>query len=160
MLFDKLLDVCAVVVGVLIGAATLLVVLNVLTRYLLDAVLFGWAIEFTEYVLIYVPFLGMAWLVRRGIGHIQIDILLQGLPSRVRCLIESVAFIVVSLLCVFVSYHGVLTTLDQYTRNVLTSGVFPVPRYLILMVIPVGFALTAVEFLRLSHERLKSARGL
>ena len=115
-------------------------------------------IEFCEHVLTYIPFLGMAWLVRLGKGHIQIDILLQALSFRARCLLEGVAFILVSLTCVFVAYHGFFTTLDQYNRDVLTWGIYPIPKYLIVMVIPAGFTLTAIEFLRLSLERLSSAR--
>ena len=156
ILTDTLLALLAVVVAVLIGAATLFVVADVLWRLILNESL-GWVIEVCEYILTYIPFLGMAWLVRLGQGHIQVDILLQALSFRARCLLEGVAFILVSLICVFVAYHGFFTTLTQYDRDVMTWGVYPVPKYLIVMAIPAGFTLTAIEFLRLSLERLNSA---
>lgn len=156
ILTDRLAALLAVVVGVLIGAATLFVVADVLCRFILDESL-GWVIEVCEHILTYIPFLGMAWLVRLGKGHIQVDTFLHALSFRARCLLEGVAFILVSLICVFAAYQGFLTTLTQYDRGVMTWGVYPMPKYLIVMAIPVGFTLTAIEFLRLSLERLSSA---
>ena len=146
--YQALLDSLAAIAGALLVLTTLAVVLDVSARYFAGTS-FAWVFELTEYVLLYVPCLGMAWLVRRR-GHITIDIVTSHIPPAGRHRLFVATSLVTALVCGFIAYWGFLTTYDFYVRDLQSEKVLTVPMWVLLGCIPLGFGLTAIEFVRVA----------
>jgi TRAP-type C4-dicarboxylate transport system permease small subunit len=149
--YDLLVSACAAIVAVLILAAVLLVTADVIGRYFLSAPI-GWVFETTEHILVCVPFLGMAWLVRRakGVGHVRIEIVVQMLPAHWQERLDRFASAIGALACGFAFFYAVETTIDHYVRGIVTYGIYPIPKFLLIAVVAIGLGLTTIELLRLT----------
>ena len=150
-IYDALVTALAAVAGLLLVLATLSVVVDVCARYFLNQS-FAWVFELTEYVLLYVPCLGMAWLARER-GHISIDIVTSKLSHATRARLFAATSLIVAAICAFISYWGFVVTWDFYARGIVSENVLSIPRWIILVCIPIGFGLTAIEFIRLAVYR-------
>ena len=157
--YDRLLVGLAIVVGIAILGSMVGVVSEVIGRYFFDHP-FGWVFEFTEYVLLYTPFLGMAWLVRRAEGHVRIDVLVVMLNERSQALINTWVSLVAAVTCAITAYYAGVSTWGHYVRGVETSGVYQIPKFLLIIGISIGFAFTAVEFLRKSYRHYHQWQGI
>jgi TRAP-type C4-dicarboxylate transport system permease small subunit len=103
---------------------------------------------FTEYFLLLIPLLGAPWLVREK-GHIYIELLIAALPERLqRALIKliTVACIVVVLV---LAWYGGAITLQDYLANEKDVRSLDMPRWMLVLFMPLSFGMMALEFLRL-----------
>ena len=144
--YDRLLTGCAVVVGLLILSTVLLVTADVIGRYFFSAPI-GWVFELTEHFLVCVPFLGMAWLVRAS-GHVRIEIVVQTLPPLWQTRFTVLAYLLSGLTCATATYYATATTFDHYARGIVTYGIYPIPKFILIAIIAFGLALTTIEFFR------------
>ncbi len=144
---------CAAIVAVLILLTVFLVTADVAGRYFFSAPI-GWVFELTEHILVCVPFLGMAWLVRHG-GHVKIEIVVQMLPDQWRRRSEALAELLCALACLVAAIYALQTTLDHFSRGIVTYGIYPVPKFLLIAVVTFGLAMTAVEFVLRATETLR-----
>ncbi len=151
--YHLLLDSLSALAGVLILAIMLGVAADVLARYLVGRPIV-WMFEVTEYALLYIPCLGMAWLAREG-GHVAIDSFIMSCPSRVQAAAAIGWTTLCVLICAFVTWWGALVVIDRYTRGTVFDQMIRTPEYLVLWVIPFGFGLTTIEFTRLLVHRLR-----
>jgi len=150
-LYDLLVVALAVVAGAILPTFMLIIVYQVIWRNLgiqPSAHLF----TFTEYGLLFITMLGAPWLVRER-GHVYIEIVTAWLPERLRVLVSRI----VSGLCVVISLVLAVKGTDIALQN-FGSGEMDVrslyfPRWILISVIPLGFALTAVEFARFTVGR-------
>ncbi len=78
---EKIADGGGYISGWLVPAMMILVVIEVITRYLLHQPLMV-ADEFSAYMLVALSYLGLAYTWRQG-GHVRISILVSRLPPRV-----------------------------------------------------------------------------
>lgn len=150
--YDRLIDGLAVLAGVAILVTMTTVTADVLLRALADLSL-PWSFETTEYALLYILCLAMAWLARRR-GHVTVDLLARQLPPVAARRLDGLAALGAAAICGSVALWGAEATIDAWQREIVIYGVLPMPRWALLAAIPIGFALTAVEYLR--HAR----RGL
>ncbi len=150
-LWQRFLSLLAATVGLLLLFAMASVSADVVGRYFLAAPI-GWVLELTEYILLYTPFLGMAWLVRRAEGHVRIDLLVTALPVRTQIKLNLLVTTVAAVACATAAYYAGLTTWDHYVRQVETYGIYPIQKWTLLIVIAAGFAFTAVEFFRKAFD--------
>lgn len=155
--YDLFVDALAAIAGVLLVLTTLAVVFEVAMRYFAGQS-YAWVFELTEYVLLYVPMLGMAWLARRN-GHIAIDIVTSKLPERLRRRQQVAMALVVATSCAFISYWGFVTAYDFYLRDIQSEKVLSIPMWTIMGCIPIGFGLTAIEYLRLALAKERRPAG-
>ncbi len=145
-LLDGIELVCAWLAALMILGIMVTISADVFGRYLLGNPI-GWAIEFSEYALMTIPFLSMAWLVRQA-GHVRIDILLNALGKRNRARLNLLTNVLATMTCGAAAYAATLTTISQYERNVVTIGIYPMQKYLLISVIAFGLTLAFIEFLR------------
>ena len=78
--FDRLIESLAFMAGLLLLLITVFVSYAVITRYLNFKPPI-WVLQFTEYGLLWMTFLGTAWLLREE-GHIKVDTLVSRLGPR------------------------------------------------------------------------------
>jgi TRAP-type C4-dicarboxylate transport system permease small subunit len=142
-----LITALAGLAGLLIGAICLLIVYDVIARNL------GWqppdsTVALTEYALLYFTMAAAPWLVRRR-GHIVVEVFHQQLPPRARRTLQTA----IPLLCAMVSFViatlAALLALEAFARGEVEIRSLDAPRWILFMPISIGFALMALEFIRL-----------
>ena len=141
---DRVEDAFAFVASCMLVFTVVFVPIDVGSRYFLGKPI-TWVYEVTEYILLMVPCLGMAWLARQD-GHVAIDVLTSRLSAVVQRRLAAGVFVLVALVCAFVAWWGGVVTLQSYRANATIENVLQTPQWLIYVCIPAGFALTALEF--------------
>lgn len=157
--YDRLLVLLAILVGIMVLSSMVLVVADVLLRYFFDSPI-GWVIEVCEYFLLLTPFLGMAWLVRQAEGHIRIDVVVQSLGRRLQAILNCWGSALIVAALVPGAYYSAISAWSHVERNVMTPGVYPIPKGYLMFAITLGFALTAIEFARKAWGHFKEVRSL
>lgn len=146
-LYDRGLDILAAVAAAIILVVMIGVAADVSARYLIGRPIV-WMFEITEYALLYIPCLGMGWLARER-GHVAIESLVQLLPPRIHQLLFTATSAASAIVCAIVAYWGVIVVVNRFQRGTVIDQMIRTPEYLVLWVIPFGFALAAIEFARL-----------
>jgi TRAP-type C4-dicarboxylate transport system permease small subunit len=137
----------SMVAAAIILAAMAGVAADVFGRYFFGRPI-AWVFEITEYALLYVPCLGMAWLAREG-GHVAIDSFVSKLPPSAQHAMYLATTAACALVCFVIAYWGTVVVVARYRQGTIVDQMIRTPEFLILWVIPFGFGLAAVEFTRL-----------
>jgi C4-dicarboxylate transporter, DctQ subunit len=145
-LYRRLLELLAVVAGVLLAAMALAIVIDVVVRNLgLQPP--AHTLTLTEYGLLYVTMLAAPWLVREK-GHVHIELLTAAVSPRARFWLTRAVYALCVLTCMVIFWFAVEVTIDQWRRDVIDVRSFDVPRWLLTASIPLSFGLMTVEFAR------------
>jgi C4-dicarboxylate transporter DctQ subunit len=107
---------------------------------------------FTEYALLMVPCLGAPWLVREK-GHIYVEFLLMSLGPKARWRLTMAIGLACIAVCLVLAWYGFGITLQDYARAEKDVRSLDMPRWMIVMWIPVAFLMMAVEFARFLWRR-------
>lgn len=147
--FDRTVDVLVLFSGFLLLFSMLSVSLSVIARYF-----FGytttWVLEINEFALLYITFLGAAWVLRRE-RHVIMDIVIQRLNFRSQHIINLTTSILCSCVCLCIMWFGVrLVWQHIQAGRMLTEGL-RLPSAVILFVIPFGFLLLFIQFLKRAY---------
>ena len=156
-LFDRVIVIFAWIAGGLMMLALAAVCVDVLMRYFFNRPL-PWVLQMSEYVLLYIPFLAAAYVLREE-NHIRIDILLNRLGRRTQHRVNTVTSLLGCVVLLVLTYYGGYITLDYYQRNIPTIKYLKIPEFLVIGVIPVGFFLFALQFLRRARDQARAAAG-
>jgi TRAP-type C4-dicarboxylate transport system permease small subunit len=143
---DRLEDALASAAAAMIVFTVIFVPLDVASRYFFGSPI-TWVYEVTEYILLMVPCLAMAWLARHN-GHVVIDVATSRLGERSRARLASATHFAVAATCAFVAWFGFAVTLASFRAGAVIENVLQTPQWTIYVCIPLGFALTAIEFAR------------
>lgn len=104
-----------------------------------------WVIEFSEYGLLYLTFLGTAWLMRQD-GHVRVDLLTNTLGREGKRALALVSEAVGCMVSVVLTVFGVIVTLDAHRRGLFKPTILEFPTWVVLAVIPLGSALLVLRF--------------
>ncbi len=156
--YDEFVVALGVLSGVAILLAMTLVVVDVLGRYFLSLPL-AWVNEWTEHLIVFIPFFGMAWLVRRLGGHVRIDLVVNALSPRAQNILGVWIAVLCAGTCAFAAYYAGIEAWKNYVRGIQTIGNFPVPKYPLIAAVCLGMGLCAIEFARLGREYYQRLRG-
>ncbi len=107
---------------------------------------------FTEYALLMVPCLGAPWLVREK-GHIYVEFLLMSLAPKARARLTLAIGLACIAVCLVLAWYGFGITLQDYARAEKDVRSLDMPRWMVVMWIPVAFLMMAVEFARFLWRR-------
>ncbi len=155
--FDRFNGFLTTISAVLSVLLMLTVTITVVTRYLFDFVPKGW-FELWEYSIIYITFLGSAWLLNRE-GHVVMDVVTSHLKPKVQSTLNIVSSILGTICCLALVYWGTRATVESALAGHLElyGELYP-PEWAILWVIPFGSLLLAIQFMRRIH-RYATGRG-
>jgi C4-dicarboxylate transporter, DctQ subunit len=145
-LYRRLLELLAVVAGILLAAMALAIVVDVVLRN------FGFqppghTFTLTEYSLLYVTMLAAPWLLRAK-GHVHIELLTAAVSPRSRFWLTRVVYALCVLTCAVIFWFALEVTIDQWQRAVIDVRSFDMPRWLLTASIPLSFGLMTIEFAR------------
>ena len=145
--YDAFIEGLAGVAGLLIAAMCGLIVWDVAARN------FGLqppasTVALTEYGLLYFTMAAAPWLVRRR-GHIVVEIFYQRLPDSFRPWIDRGVLILCSVVCICVALLAGVLTVEAAQRGEIDMRSLDTPRWVLFAPLCLGFALMALEYLRL-----------
>jgi TRAP-type C4-dicarboxylate transport system permease small subunit len=113
----------------------------------------GYAFVFIEYGFLYMMMLGAPWLVRVR-GHVYIEIVTAAVPDRARVFLSRGVAALCVLACLALGwYGGEVAWRDWVGREIDVRGARDIPRWIATAVLPLGFGLMAIEFLRFVFGR-------
>ncbi len=144
--YDRLMYGMAWCAGFLMGAMMISICIDVVLRNLgfqSSAHLF----TFTEYALLIIPCLGAPWLVRER-GHVYVEIVLMHLSETNRHRMGIVIGVFCIVVCAVLAWYGFDVTWTNYVRRDVDVRSMDMPRWMIVIFIPLSFAMMAGEFAR------------
>ena len=115
-----------------------------------------WVIEFTEYALLYITFLGTSALQRQG-GHVSVDLLTDALNDTWRRRLALVSAALCLVVTLVLTWFATLATIDALRRGIYKPTIMEFPTWIVLAVIPVGSLLLSLRF---AHRLLSLLAGV
>ncbi len=158
IIFDRAIKSLTWLACVLLTFAILAVSIDVVLRYFFNRPTI-WVLEICEYILLYVVFLGAAWVLKEE-GHVRVGLVVDRLSPKTQALINMITSIVGALVCLTLTWYGVQVTWNHFVRGVPSIEMLHLPQFLVLMIIPIGSFLLFVQFLRRSYGYLNIWRLL
>ncbi len=146
---NRLSQLAGYVSALAILAATLIIVEQVLVRYIFRSPTI-WQVETAVYLLIAATFLGSAYGLKEN-AHISIDMFILYLPEGVRRKLELTTMAVAMAFCFFLAYRGAVMWWEAFEGNWRSSSLLSVPLVYPYALIPVGMFLTGLQYIVKIH---------
>jgi C4-dicarboxylate transporter DctQ subunit len=102
---------------------------------------------FSEYALLLIPCFGAPWLVREK-GHIYVEIALMRVPEAQRQIPIRLVGLACIAVCLVITWYGFDVAIRDFVQNNKDVRSFDMPRWLLIMWIPISFLMMAIEFAR------------
>lgn len=145
-ILDQVTKASSVVSGMALAAILLLTLKEVAMRYFFNAPT-TWANDVNQWFFALAVMLVIPEIARTN-GHVAITALVDRLPHRKKDIACRMIAILSFVLCLAAAYISGMETLRQYSSGIATMWVNPIPKWWISSVIPFGFFLSALQFLR------------
>ena len=151
-IFDRTNSLLAILASVLLAFIALSLCYDITMRYLLGRTL-PWLFEVSEYSLLWITFLGAAWLLRRE-GHVKMDLILNRLKPRTQAIVNIITSIVSALVCLLITWYSAKVTWHFFQTGSFLLSYLEAPKWPIMIIIPVGSFLLFIQFLRRTYGYL------
>ena len=146
-ILDHVTKLSFVLSGLALAAILILTLKEVAMRYFFNAPT-TWANDVNQWFFALAVMLVLPEITRTN-GHIAISVLVDRLPHGKKNVMCRVIALLSFLMCLAAFYISGVETFRQYTYGIATIWVSPIPKWWISIVIPFGFLLSALQFLRL-----------
>jgi TRAP-type C4-dicarboxylate transport system permease small subunit len=133
--------------GAALAVMLFLIVQEVIKRYFFNAPT-NWSNDLNQWLFALTVMLVLPELARSN-GNVAITILIERLSHGKGEVLLRVIAVICSLICLLVCHITLMETVRQYHRGISTLWINPIPKWWISAVIPFGFGLSALQFLRL-----------
>lgn len=150
MAFDRLNSVLAAVAAVILTVVVVAVSYDVFVRHCFGHSIQG-LIELTEYSLVYIPFLGAAWLLKSD-EHIKLEMVLDRLGIRARSVLNALTSLLSGGAWLIVAYYGVRVTWEFYVTGRTMASILELPKWPLYVIIPIGSLLFSLACFRKVFE--------
>jgi C4-dicarboxylate transporter DctQ subunit len=151
--FDRILYGLFWIAVILLIFTTVGTCVDVIGRYIFNSPI-PWMLEVTEYIMLYIPFLGAAFVMKDD-AHIKVDVITLRFAPRNRDLLASVTSAIGGIVMGIYTWVGFQVALDFFQRRVASLEYLKMPVYLILMIIPIGSFFFTIQFFRLCVSYLQ-----
>jgi TRAP-type C4-dicarboxylate transport system permease small subunit len=152
--FERLVDAFLGLAALLVLFDALAVSADVLVRYGADK---SWAglFEITEYSLVWMTFLGLAWVMRQD-GHVSMELLVRRLNPRPQAGLRTFSLVVGAAVLAVASWLSLLVVVQDFRAATPMVSILRPLRWPIEAVIPAGLVLLLVETLRKLYGHLRA----
>lgn len=154
--FDRVISFFFFLASLFLVFIMVAVMIEVVARYIFNRSQM-WVIESCEYSMLYITFLGTAWLLKKK-GHIAVDLLTSRLKPKSRALVDIINSIIGVFISVIITWYGILVTWDLFVKGTHTITALEPPLFPIMAVIPVGGFLLLIQFLRNTYSQVENFR--
>lgn len=144
--WDSLVNGFAYVAGLLVVTVTFSVLYEVVARYFFNSPTI-WAVDLTEYSLVYITFLGTPWVLRDH-AHTRVELVVERLQPKVRLMLAIVVPLVAASGAVVMAWEGAAETWESYLGGHAELKAWRVYRWPLILPICVGSLMLVIEFLR------------
>jgi C4-dicarboxylate transporter DctQ subunit len=149
IIFDRVLKAGAFIAGFLLIFMMLSICADLLCRRMGHPLM--WVMEVTEYSLLYITFLGAAWVLEKE-GHVKMDIIVDVLNPKKQALLGMATSITGSVMSLYLVVYGARVAWEYYEGGVVKCTPLLTPTYMILIVIPLGSIPLFLQFLRRTYR--------
>lgn len=122
--------------SVMMAGLVVIVCVDLSLRYFFRAPLI-WGTEVTEIFLLYITFLGTAWVFKKD-AHVVIDVFTGKVSGRKKKILTAMSLFLIGVVSAVLIYYGFYTTYDHYKRGVFNPTILETPIALIVAIIPIG----------------------
>lgn len=143
---DRIIDAGAFLAAALLIAVMLATTIKVVFRYGLREGLIG-VDQISGTMLLYIAFLGAAWVLRRD-EHVTLDIVLNWVGPTVRRRMLIASSVLGGLICLTLAVAGTVEVISSLQRGIKIPSELEMPRAVNLVVIPIGCFFLGLQFLR------------
>lgn len=106
-----------------------------------------WVTDLSEYSLLYITFLGAAWVLKSD-GHVRLDLIVSYFKPNMRAAIARWTSILGAIICFVVTWQSGKVTWWAIRTGIEVMKAIQIPKWIPLIVIPIGSFLLAIEFLK------------
>ncbi len=145
-ILDWLTQAAAILAAIGLGLIVTSYVYEVVTRYFFNAPT-AWVSDFVTYALCASVFLAFP-KVTKDRGHVAVTILVDVLPKRIAGWMHTVVSIIGFASLAFATYISLQENLRQYTKDIETLAIIPIPQWWVSGFITFGLALSSLHMLR------------
>ncbi len=150
--FDRLLDIFVVLAGIIASFITVAVCAGILSRYFLNRPI-SWVVEISEYGLLYMTFLAVAWVLRHE-QHVSVDLVYNRLSPRNKAIASIFTSIVAGFVFLIITVYGFKVTKNQFDTKYFTPTILEAPKFVVTLIIPVGTFLLLIQIIRKIYRHL------
>jgi TRAP-type C4-dicarboxylate transport system permease small subunit len=143
-LMTKVSKACAVLASILLAVAGLVIVWMVTYRTLGNST--SWELELSIFLMVASLFLASPYTLLTK-GHVGVDLLGHYMSPASAQKLELVANILGLVVCVFLCWICFEFTLDAYIKNDRTESMWGPPKWPLYAMMPIGFGLTALQYI-------------
>jgi TRAP-type C4-dicarboxylate transport system permease small subunit len=144
--FDRIITVLMWFACALVVFDMLAVTINVLLRYSINFN-FVWLFEITEYSLLWMTFLGTAWILKRN-QHVRVDLVVSAMSPRKKEIMGFLAAVLSSILLAGMVWYTAKLTIYDFQMNTPHVTVLEPQKWYLEIIIPIGFLLLLLQMLR------------
>lgn len=156
--FDLILDIMAVLAGIILAFILVSVCAQVVLRYFLNKPI-PWIMEVSEYALLFITFLVAAWVLRKE-KHVAVDIIISRLRPKVQIVTNIITSILSAMVCLLIVSYGFKVTLEFFIMHRYEATYLRIPQALILVIIPIGTLMLFIQFIRRTNGYFKELKAL
>lgn len=155
-IFDWIIDISAFAGAIIVLYVALTIGANVVGRYVFESPL-KWALPTTEYSLLYLTFLAAPIVLRRE-GHVRMTAITERLGGRARLWFYVIGSFISSAVCGVMAWKALEKTVEEFQSGAILLSGIEVQRALVTWVIPYGFILLGLQFLRMGINAVRQRR--
>ncbi len=141
--------------SLMMAALVIIVCVDLTLRYFFNAPLL-WGTEVTEILLLYITFLGAAWVFKED-SHVVIDVFIGKATGNWKKVLILFSYLLIGIVSSVLIYYGFVATYDHYKRGVFNPTIIETPIALIIAIIPIGSIPLLLEVLVKGWKLLRRA---
>ena len=157
-IFDGIINYLAIFSAALIILCVLAVSGEVLVRASLGLTT-PWVVETTRIALLFITFLGAAWVLKRE-AHVSMDALITRVKPKTQHLLIIITSIISSVVCMGIVWYSARMTWDYIQTGYMITNGLRFPGAPMIAIIAVGSFLLSLQFIRRAYAYLQSWREL
>ena len=158
-LFDKTLDAMFYAAALIMVFLGLQVGYEVLMRHVFDRPTF-WVLDASVFMIFYIGMLTAPRILKED-GHTRMTVVLDMLSPRLVQSINAVTNVGSAVICGVLTWRTGLDTWRSYfTFNAVYTRGFDVHQAIIWVVMPIGFGILTLQFLRMGYQSLQNSRQI
>ncbi len=142
---------CLFFSAIVLGLLVFSYVLEVVVRYFFNSPT-SWTFDVGKALLIVSVMMALPEITRSK-GNITIDVFLEMLSLKTGNRVKQVISIICFFVCIITAWICMGETIRQCQKGIETFWINPVPKWWISAVIPFGFALSSLHFLKIGIQR-------
>ncbi len=148
--FDRALEtvnfVLARIGGFLIVIAMVIIVADVIGRYFFGKPII-WVFYYSEYILVFSTFLAAAYVLKHN-GHVKVDIVLNLFNKRQKAYISIFTSMMGLFVSIVIGWYALSETYEAFQNKTMFTAPIPMYQFPVKIIIPIGFLLLSLEWIR------------